>query len=111
MLNSVSFLNFCDLLNRFSASLPLAFGHGAMVRSACLILAIGKMQTAHAMATSLNLVQTSYTYGDMLLLMKAVELKQVSSLISFDALSLFIENRIKALNYLVTLLRKSKLLH
>lgn len=33
-------------------------------------------RTAHAMATSLNLVQTSYTYGDMLLLMKAVELKQ-----------------------------------
>lgn len=32
-------------------------------------------RTAHAMATSLNLVQTSYTYGDMLLLMKAVELK------------------------------------
>ncbi|KAL2892321.1 Lysophospholipid acyltransferase LPEAT2 [Bienertia sinuspersici] len=34
------------------------------------------METAHAMATALNAVQTSYTYGDMLLLMKAVELKQ-----------------------------------
>uniref|UniRef100_A0A803MQ31 EF-hand domain-containing protein n=1 Tax=Chenopodium quinoa TaxID=63459 RepID=A0A803MQ31_CHEQI len=33
-------------------------------------------RTAHAMASALNVVQTSYTYGDMLLLMKAVELKQ-----------------------------------
>ncbi|XP_021748005.1 lysophospholipid acyltransferase LPEAT2-like [Chenopodium quinoa] len=33
-------------------------------------------RTAHAMASALNVVQTSYSYGDMLLLMKAVELKQ-----------------------------------
>lgn len=33
-------------------------------------------RTANSMATALNVLQTSFTYGDMLLLMKAVELKQ-----------------------------------
>ncbi|CAO2834997.1 unnamed protein product [Amaranthus hypochondriacus] len=33
-------------------------------------------RTSNSMATALNVLQTSFTYGDMLLLMKAVELKQ-----------------------------------
>ncbi|KAK9742888.1 hypothetical protein RND81_03G203400 [Saponaria officinalis] len=33
-------------------------------------------RTANAMATALNVLQTSYGYGDMMLLMKAVEMKQ-----------------------------------
>lgn len=38
------------------------------------------METAYAMATALNVVQTSHTYGDMMLLMKAEESKQENPL-------------------------------
>lgn len=37
-------------------------------------------RTAYAMATALNVVQTSHTYGDMMLLMKAEESKQENPL-------------------------------
>lgn len=41
----------------------------------CFIFAC--IQTSHAMASALNAVQTSHAYGDLMLLMKASELKEV----------------------------------
>ena len=35
------------------------------------------VQTSHALATGLNVIQTSHSYGDLMLLMKAIESKQV----------------------------------
>lgn len=35
------------------------------------------MQTSHAIATALNVVQTSHSYGDLMLLTRASQSKQV----------------------------------
>lgn len=35
------------------------------------------MQTSHAIATALNVVQTSHSHGDLMLITKASEFKQV----------------------------------
>lgn len=49
------------------------------------------MQTCHAMATSLNVVQTSHSYGDLMLLMKATQSKSklVYIFVYSDALPIF----------------------
>lgn len=50
------------------------------------------MQTSHAIATALNVVQTSHSFGDLMLLMKASQSKpkQVYILVNPLALSNFL---------------------
>lgn len=47
------------------------------IHSDKLICANEYVQTSHAMCTALNVVQTSHNFGDVLLLFKAIESKQV----------------------------------
>lgn len=43
------------------------------------------MQTSHAMAAALNVVQTSHSFGDLMLLMKAADLKSKQVFLFADA--------------------------
>ncbi|KAH9732242.1 Lysophospholipid acyltransferase LPEAT2 [Citrus sinensis] len=44
-------------------------------------------RTSHAMASALNAVQTSHAYGDLMLLMKASELKEIFHISSLEAVN------------------------
>ena len=47
------------------------------------------LQTSHAIATALNVVQTSHSYGDLMLLTKASEFKQVCGMLVLSFRSLY----------------------
>ena len=57
------------------------------------------VQTGQAMSSALNVVQTSHSYGDLMLLMKATQLQQVCVLLSMMVYQLLKGMKNFAANY------------